>query len=128
MAIYAMPRATLDIDMMIEMDALFRVRRAMQDLGFTLRAAPMEFQGGKIQICRLCKKEPSSGEELVLDLLIVTPETREAWESRLKTQWEGDEISVVAPSGLIALKLFRGSGQDQDDIDYLRSISDENTD
>ena len=128
MAVYALPRATLDIDMMIEMDTLFRVRRAMHDLGFTLSAAPMEFKGGSVQIFRLCKVDSESGEELILDLLIVTPETREAWESRQTTQWEEGEISVVSPSGLIALKALRGSGQDRDDIDYLRSISDETAD
>lgn len=128
MAIYAMPRATLDIDLMIEMDSLFRARRAMEELGFTLTAAPMEFHGGKVQIYRLCKIDRASGEELVLDLLIVTPETREAWGSRRKVEWEGGELTVVSPRGLIALKSFRGSGQDNDDIDYLRSIADEDTD
>ncbi len=33
--------------------------------------------------------------------------------------------SVVSPEGLIFLKSFRRSGQDQDDIDFLRSIIDE---
>jgi len=85
----------------------------------------MEFHDGKIQIYRLCKVEARSGEELVLDLLIVTPETRQAWEGRLNVEWEGGILSVVSPEGLIALKSFRSSGQDQDDIKYLRSITDE---
>ena len=90
-----------------------------------LSGAPMEFHDGKIQIYRLCKVEARSGEELVLDLLIVTPETRQAWEGRLNVEWEGGILSVVSPEGLIALKSFRSSGQDQDDIKYLRSITDE---
>ena len=32
---------------------------------------------------------------------------------------------VVSPQGLIFLKQLRSSGQDQDDIEYLRSIADE---
>ena len=80
MAIYAMPRATLDIDIMVEFGTLFRTKRAVEELGFSLSGAPMEFHDGKIQIYRLCKVEARSGEELVLDLLIVTPETRQAWE------------------------------------------------
>ncbi len=32
---------------------------------------------------------------------------------------------VVSPQGLIALKSIRSSGQDRDDIDYLRSIAGE---
>lgn len=125
MAVYAMPRATLDIDIMIELGTLFRTKRALEDLGYTLSGAPMEFHGGKVQIYRLCKIDALSGEQLVLDLLIVTPETRHVWEGRLKVAWEGGTLSVVSPEGLIALKSFRGSGQDQDDIRYLRSILDE---
>ncbi len=128
MAVYAMPRATLDIDLMIEMDSLLRTRRAMQDLGFTISASPMEFHGGDVQIFRLCKIEADSKEELVLDLLIVSPGTREAWDSRQEVQWENRDLTVVSPRGLIVLKSFRGSGQDRDDIDYLRSITDEDTD
>jgi hypothetical protein len=125
MAIYAMPRATLDIDIMIELGTLFRTKRAVEDLGFTISGAPMEFHDGKVQIYRLCKIDAVSAEELVLDLLIVTPETRQVWEGRLTVEWEGGTLSVVSPEGLITLKSFRSSGQDQDDIEYLRSITDE---
>jgi len=125
MAIYAMPRATLDIDIMIELGLLFRTKRAVENLGFTLSGAPMEFHDGKVQIYRLCKIDAVSTEELVLDLLIVTPETQQVWENRVKVEWEGGTLSVVSPEGLITLKSFRSSGQDRDDIDYLRSIMDE---
>ena len=60
-----------------------------------------------------------------MDLLIVTAETHQVWESRLRVEWEGGSLSVVSPEGLITLKSFRSSGQDRDDIEYLRSILDE---
>jgi hypothetical protein len=125
MAIYARPRATLDIDIMIELGSLFRTKRAVEELGFTISAEPMEFHGGKVQIYRLCKIDTDSGEELILDLLIVTPDIQPVWENRLTVEWEGGTLSVVSPKGLIALKSIRGSGQDRDDIEYLRSITDE---
>jgi hypothetical protein len=125
MAIYALPRATLDIDIMIEADSLDRTKQAVHDLGFILSAMPMEFQGGKVLIHRVSKVDSNSGEVLFLDLLIVTPETRQAWENRLSVEWEGSTLSVISPEGLILLKSLRGSGQDQDDIQYLRSITDE---
>jgi hypothetical protein len=125
MAIYAMPRATLDIDIMVELGALLRTKRTAEELGFTLSGAPMEFHGGKVQIYRLTKIDALSAEELVLDLLIVTPETLEVWEGRLRVEWEGGSLSVVSPEGLIILKSLRNSGQDHDDIEYLRSIIDE---
>lgn len=125
MAIYALPRATLDIDLLIESSSLDAARRAVHDLGFRLESAPMEFHDGKVHVHRVSKIEPKSGEILVLDLLIVTPEIKHAWDSRMKVEWEHGSIDVVSPEGLILLKSFRRSGQDQDDIDFLRSIIDE---
>jgi hypothetical protein len=125
MAIYALPRATLDIDLLVEASSLEATRGAVSDLGFTVNAAPMEFHGGKIHIRRVSKIEPGTGETLVLDLLIVTPAIKSAWDTRQKVEWEHGHISVVSPEGLILLKSFRKSGQDQDDIRFLRSIIDE---
>ncbi|MGB5986682.1 MAG: DUF6036 family nucleotidyltransferase [Desulfobacterales bacterium] len=125
MAIYALPRATLDIDILIKPNLLEKIDSVTDDLGFTLKAAPMEFHGGKIKIHRVSKIDPATGETLVLDMLIVTPELKEAWNNRLKVEWEHGNISVVSPEGLILLKSYRKSGQDQDDIKYLRSIIDE---
>jgi len=71
------------------------------------------------------KIEDGTGETTTLDMLIVTPGIMKAWENRTKVEWEGGTLSVVSPEGLILLKSFRRSGQDQDDIRYLRSIIDE---
>lgn len=125
MAVYAMPRSTLDIDLMIESDSLTRVKQAMHDLGYTLSARPMEFHDGAVEIHRLCKVGSQAGDDMVLDLILVTPATRAAWRSRQPVDWQEGRLKVVSPRGLIQLKSFRSSGQDTDDIDYLRSISDE---
>jgi hypothetical protein len=125
MAVYALPRATLDIDILIEPSSLDPAKRAAQKSGFTVNAIPMQFHGGKIRIDRVSKIEAGTGEILSLDLLVVTPEIRRAWETRTTAEWEGGILSVVSPEGLILLKSFRGSGQDQDDIEHLRSIPDE---
>jgi hypothetical protein len=74
---------------------------------------------------QVSKIEPETGETLSLYLLTVTPEIMSAWESRADVGWEHGVIHVVSPPGLMLLKSFRNSGQDQDDIAYLRSISDE---
>ncbi len=123
LAIYARPRATLDIDMMVDSGSLSQIKQAAEELGFAFSAAPMEFHGGAVQMHRLTKIDKDSGEHLVLDLLIVTPETQKAWDSRFTVEWEGGPLRVVSPQGLILLKSFRRSGQDKDDIEYLRSIS-----
>jgi hypothetical protein len=122
MAVYAMPRATLDIDVLIEEESLEPTLRAVHDLGFTLSAAPMTFHGGTMRIHRVSKLESGTGETLMLDLLLVSSEIRKSWDGRMKVEWEHGSLSVVSPEGLILLKSLRGSGQDQDDIAFLRSI------
>jgi len=124
LAVYARPRATLDIDLLIESEALAKVKEAAAACGFDLAGSPMVFHGGKVKIHRLTKIDPQSGESLMLDLLLVTPETRHAWEERQTVDWDGGALTVVSPQGLILLKSFRQSGQDADDIAYLRSIAD----
>ena len=123
LAVYARPRATLDIDIMVNSDSLSRTRQAVEELGFTFSALPMEFHGGAVQMHRFTKIDKDSREHLILDLLIVTPETRKAWDSKLIVEWEGRPLKVVSPQGLILLKSLRKSGQDKDDIEYLRSIT-----
>jgi len=125
MAIYALPRATLDIDLLIQVDSLAQVQLAVEPLGFWVGTASMSFHGGKIKIARLCKVDPLTHEELVLDLLLTTDETADAWKDRREVDWEGRKLKVVSPEGLILLKSFRRSGVDEDDIAYLRSIIDE---
>ena len=63
--------------------------------------------------------DPDSGDPLPLDFLLVTPELREIWDSRINAEWEGGNLSVVTCEGLIKLKRWRNSGQDLADIEAL---------
>jgi hypothetical protein len=125
MAVYAFPRATLDIDLMIESDALPALKRAAGELGYTLDSGLMRFKDGAIQIYRLAKTTPGSEDELVLDLLLVTPQIKDIWESRREETWMEGDLPIISPAGLIRLKTLRGAGQDQDDIEHLRKLIDE---
>ncbi len=125
MAVYAFPRATLDIDIMIEPESVGAVKALAKDLGYSVDVGLLEFKGGAIRIHRLTKVPTGAGDALVLELLLVTRQLREVWDGRRRLEWEGGTLSVVSPQGLIALKSMRQSGQDQDDIEHLRSILDE---
>lgn len=125
MAVYAMPRATLDIDLMVQETSLDQTSRVLEPLEFVPIGAPMEFCGGKVKISRFRRIDRQTGDVLVLDLLHVTADTTAAWESRCDIEWEGRRLRVLSPRGLILLKELRRSGQDQDDLAYLRSITDE---
>ena len=125
MAVYAFPRATLDIDLMIESEDLAHVKEIVSELGFSIDTGLMKFKSGSIKIYRLCKIKPETEDELILNLLLVTPEIRDVWESRQEVLWERGTLPVVSPEGLIRLKSIRGSGQDKDDINHLRGMIDE---
>jgi hypothetical protein len=125
MAVHAFPRATLDIDLMIEPVSLAAIKRVGHKLGFTLDSGLMTFKNGMIQIYRLIKAIPQSEDVLMLDLLLVTPEIKEVWESRREATWAEGTLPVISPQGMIRLKTLRGSGQDQDDIQHLRRLIDE---
>jgi hypothetical protein len=125
MAVYAFPRATLDIDILIKPESLEKTKTVAQRLGFTFDAGLMQFSDGAIQIYRLTKVSTDSSDTLMLDMLLLTPEIKEVWESKQILTWDQGDLPVVSPKGLIKLKSMRLSGQDLDDIKNLESIIDE---
>jgi hypothetical protein len=120
MAVHGRLRATIDIDLLILSDSQDDVLAIAQSLGYNIRGKDLSFANGAVEIRRVSKIDPDDGELLSLDLLLVTPQILEMWESRIKAEWEGGKLSVVSASGLIALKQLRGSGQDLADIEALR--------
>jgi hypothetical protein len=119
MAIYGLPRATVDIDLLIRPADEDRVYAAVEPLGFRTRATPMHFDHGKMEIRRVSKFGPA-GDTLMLDLLLVTPAFENVWSDRITVDSALGSISVVSREGLIELKSGRMSGVDQDDIKRLR--------
>lgn len=123
MGVYGLPRATIDIDMLLREDDLPVVLGLARELGYDLDALPMNFKS--IRIRRVSKIDPGSGVVLSLDVLLVGPEIEDVWRGRRRAKWEKGELSVVSPQGLIKLKQSRGSGQDLDDIERLRGFIDD---
>ena len=119
LAIHGIPRATLDVDLLIRTADVDRVRRALRPLGYRLTGADMEFAGGSVVISRFVKPDPDSEDALVVDLLHATDPLEPVWKGRQRLPWQYGSISTVSRDGLITLKRLRASGQDQDDIDKL---------
>ena len=120
MAIWGLPRATVDIDLLIEGESLTAVEEVAALLGYTFKANPMSFSSGAIVIHRVTKIDPDGGDVLMLDLLLVTPAVADAWENRTRVEWDQGLMSVVSREGLAKLKSFRASGTDLDDIERLK--------
>lgn len=124
MAVYDHARATIDIDILILSESLESALEVAAELGYSIRGLDMHF--GEIEIRRVSRIHPTTRHVLTLDMLLVTPAIREVWESRVVADVEGGTLSVVSREGLIALKKFRSSGTDLDDIAKLeQDIRDE---
>jgi hypothetical protein len=117
MAVHDRARMTIDIDLLIQSESLDRVMVIASELGYTIRGLDMSFANGAVEIRRVSKID--ADDLLSLDFLLVTPEIRMAWDTRVEAEWEGGRLSVVSRRGLIALKQLRMSGQDLDDIKAL---------
>jgi hypothetical protein len=120
MAVYGLARATVDIDLLIAADDFERVKQAVNPLGYTIEAIPMTFAKGAVEIRRLSKIDPDSGDLLMLDCLLVTPQIEGAWNSRTESAWEDGTLRIVSRDGLIALKSLRANAQDVEDIKRLK--------
>lgn len=127
MAIYNRPRATIDIDLLIAAESLDRVREIAKELEYTIRGLDMTFANEAIEIRRVSKIDKETGIVLSLDMLLVTPEIRPIWSSRVQANWEGGKLSVVSRDDLIALKKLSGRPQDLADISALMEDADDAT-
>ena len=119
MGVHGFARTTIDIDLMILSESIEAVIAIARALGYTIRGKDLSFKNGAIEIRRMSQIDPESGDPLPLDFLLVTPELREIWDSRIDAEWEGGHLSVVTREGLIKLKRWRNSGQDLADIEAL---------
>lgn len=125
MAVHGLPRATVDIDLLILGESLEEAKKLARTLGYTIEAFPMTFSHGAVEIRRVSKIDPETGIVLSLDMLLVTPEIIEVWQSRTEVAWESGSFWTVSRLGLMALKSFRSSAQDLADIERLKESENE---
>lgn len=120
MAVHSVPRATVDIDIIVQSQNILKVKKILADIGYTLESAPMSFSNGIIKINRVSRKDNDSEDILSVDIIEVTKHLETVWNNKIDYKWENGTISVVSKEGLIYMKQLRGSGQDQDDIKKLK--------
>ncbi len=117
-AIYATPRATADIDLLLAPEHLDPAIARLGPLGYRRAGAPMRVAGGRMEIQRLIKIDGS--DLLPVDFLLPgDPELGSVLSDRCTIEWEGHPISVVSAAGLRTLKRLRGSAQDVADLEAL---------
>jgi hypothetical protein len=123
-AIYAQPRATMDVDLLLPRDQIAGTTEVVRGLGYAIDAGPIVIRPDVVEMHRMSKADEESGDLLSIDLRIVTRELESVWEGRERVGWEHGELPVVSRSGLIRMKRLRGSGQDLDDIRNLEESAD----
>ncbi len=126
-SLYAKPRATQDIDLLIPEAAWEDARPLMANLGYTLLAFPMTVGAGGIRVHRVTKLE---GDALLsVDFLVPqSPELIWLLGDRVRATTEGIDLWVIGLRGLRVLKRLRGSAQDLADLEALGPAEGEESD
>lgn len=122
LAVYGLPRATRDIDIMARRGDVDRIRQVVRGLGFIVEALPMTFSSSDRTVIRFTKF--GGNGPLMVDILIVEDRPDAAWETRSLIPFESGSISVVSRHGLVSLKLLAGRPQDLADIQRLTETDD----
>ena len=125
MAIHGLPRATIDIDLLILTGDLNRIWKTAQNLGYDVEGLPLHFHNGAIEIRRISKIDRETKRLFTIDFLLVTEALKEAWENRELIEWEDGKTWTVSREGLILLKTISGREQDLLDIKKLRELENE---
>ena len=125
MAIHGLPRATVDIDLLVLTEDLEKVWKTANNLGYDVEGLPLHFHDGAIEIRRISKTDKQSKRLFTLDFLLVTEALKEVWKNRELIEWEDGKIWTVSREGLILLKIISGREQDLLDTKKLQEVENE---
>ena len=117
-SIYATPRATEDIDVLVSSDDIEPAIAALSPLGFRAPGPPFAVAGGRLRIARVLKVD--GADLLPVDLLApVDPALMPLLADRVVHDVGGRPVAVVGLASLRVLKRLRRSPQDMADLDAL---------
>jgi hypothetical protein len=120
LAVYGVPRATKDIDILALPRDLEHVREAARARGFKHEALPMTFSKSAIQVQRFTKI--ADGRPIMLDVLLVDGALGPIWNDRIKLPLGDRDVWVVSRDGLVTLKITAGRPQDLVDVQRLSEV------
>jgi hypothetical protein len=119
MAVHGFSRATIDIDFLIKAESLEKGYEIAAELGFDIRGLDMSFKERAVEIRRVSKID-DEGEVLSFDMLLVSAEVEDVWESRITMSLAGNTYWIVSRDGLIKMKTLAGRAQDLADLERLQ--------
>jgi len=125
LAVHGVPRATNDIDLLVQEGDLDRALAALARAGFTLRAGPVPLAVNTPSPQRLYRATRLLGaDHVTVDVLLVSPAYLAAWEGRLCVQWNGRPLWVVSREGLASMKRMSRRMRDLADLERLEETTD----
>jgi hypothetical protein len=125
LAVHGIPRATVDIDLLIPPEALPAVKEAVATLSYEMETDLTELAGGTVTITRMTKFFSDSEDFVSVDLLHGAGALKSAFQQRQKVQSEFGVLWVLPANALIEMKQLRGSKQDIADIENLKDLTNE---
>jgi hypothetical protein len=128
LAVHGHPRATIDIDLLVEASGLERVLAVAKQVGFDVPGRKMTFgvrDGRPREVHRVSKLDPDTGKMLPLDLLVVNEDLAEVWRTRLILDTGTRKLSVVSRAGLAIMKRIAGRTQDLADLEKLEGAQED---
>jgi hypothetical protein len=117
-AVWGAPRATKDIDVLVQPADLPRAMASVRACGFTLEALPMEFKDGTTM--KRVSKVDTTGNLMTVDFILVDHNLETAWESRTRLPLGDEQVVVISRESLIAMKALAARPQDLADIQNLK--------
>ncbi len=125
MAIHGLPRATVDIDLLVLSENLNAAWRIAENLGYCIEGLPLSFDNGTVEIRRISKIDEKSKTLLTVDFLLVTEALKQVWRTRESIDFEADTVWTVSREGLIFMKQISGRARDLEDIERLSELENE---
>lgn len=120
LTIHGFPRATFNIDILIQAESLDKAYKIAAEKGSDIRGLDMSFKERAVEIRRLSKID-DDGEVLPLDFLLVTRHIEDVWETKEKLVWQNQTLWIVSRTGLIKMKTLAGRAKDLIDIDRIEN-------
>jgi hypothetical protein len=119
-AVWGAPRATKDIDLLVQREDLARAMEVARQQGFTLAALPFEFKDGT-EVQRVNKVD-AAGNLMTIDFMLVDKNLAEVWASRRRLPFGSGQVNVVSREALIGMKARAARPQDIADIQNLQDL------